>query len=124
MAWHLAYFKQCALNRYIKLSTRHITIKSKKFNAAEKHFQKKEEKLLSELHQARIAERKALAERDQIQQECDRLKIINSQLKKANKTLQDIVHLSDSDLQTLVRRSKSVEQWLKLQGFMAHMNGE
>ncbi len=94
-------------------------MKSKKFNAAEKHFQKKEEKLLSELHRARIAERNALAERDQIQQECDRLKIINSQLEKTNKTLQDIVHLSDSDLQTLVRSSKSVEQWLKLQGFMA-----
>ena len=93
-------------------------MKSKKFDAAEKHFQKKEKKLLSELHKARIAERNALAERDQIQQECDRLKSINSQLEQANKTLQDIVHLSDSDLQTLVRNSKSVEQWLKLQNFM------
>lgn len=96
-----------------------MNMKSKKFSAAEKHFQKKEEKLRSELHRARIAERNALAERDRIQQECDRLKAVNSQLEQANKILQIAADISEENLQLLIRNSKAIEQWTKLQNFMA-----
>ena len=94
-------------------------MKSKRFNAAEKHFQKKEEKLLAELHRARIAERNALAERDKIQQECDRLKTVNSQLEQANKILRIAADLSEENLQLLIRNSKAIEQWTQLHNFMA-----
>ena len=76
-----------------------MNMKSKKFSAAEKHFQKKEEKLRSELHRARIAERNALAE--------------------ANKILQIAADISKENLQLLIRNSKAIEQWTQLHNFMA-----
>jgi hypothetical protein len=95
-----------------------MQMKSKRFNAAEKHFQKKEEKLLAELHRARIAERNALAERDKIQQECDRLKTANLQLEKTNKILQAAADISDENLQLLIRNSQAIEQFVKLQNLI------
>ena len=95
-------------------------MKSKKFSAAEKHFQKKEEKLLAELHRARIAERNALDEKEKIQRECDRLKAVNTQLEKTNKILQITAKLSEENLQLLVRNTQTIEQWTKLQNFITH----
>lgn len=97
-----------------------MNIKSKKFSAAEKHFQKKEEKLRAELHKARIAERNALSQRDQIQHECDRLKAVNSKLEETNHILQIAANISEENLQLLIRNSKALEQWTALRNFMNH----
>lgn len=77
--------------------------KGKKFDAAEKHFSKKEERYLRDLKYAREQQREAEETAQRIIKENEGLRQENEKLRVANEELRKAVGMSEEDLAKMLR---------------------
>jgi hypothetical protein len=98
-------------------------MKGKKFDAAEKHFKKKEEQYLKKIK----AMEELIAAKDAKDKEKDSiiadLKEQNAVLLVQNKKFFDICHMSEEDLKILIEKDRNVAKAASCMLHLMHLNG-
>ena len=85
-------------------------MKGKKFTAAEKHFQKKEEQYLKRIKSLELVNEKLTRQETVLSEENCVLKKQNEELARSNAKLLELCKLSQEDLAILVKKEKDVAE--------------
>lgn len=94
--------------------------KGKKFDAAEKHFEKKcieWRKQIRELEQQNKENNKRIFD---LCDEIEKLQMENKRLREQNETLMELKDMSNEDVRTLIKSKKSINELSSLMNFMGN----
>lgn len=94
--------------------------KGKKFDAAEKHFEKKcveWRKQIRELEQHNKENHKRIFD---LCDEIEKLQMENKRLREQNETIMELKDMSKEDIRTLIKSKESVNQLSSLMNFMGN----
>lgn len=94
--------------------------KGKKFDAAEKHFEKKcveWRKQIRELEQQNKEKHKQIFD---LCDEIEKLQMENKRLREQNETLMEVKDMSKEDVKTLIKSKKSINELSSFMNFMGN----
>lgn len=94
--------------------------KGKKFDAAQKHFQEKEQRLNRMMRAYEHQANEATAKAEALQSENEQLRMENAKLTMINQQLQELHNLSDADIKALLDRAHSLNTLTSLMDILPH----